>query len=614
MTLFNRRDVFAGASALGLALPFAGRAAAPAATPGPGDAEAARLLANIADRLVAEYPENATYYGIDTGAKAVLRAQLTDRSSYSERARAQWAGDTYRKLHGVDRSRLSAPQALDVDVAEEAFRLAVDGWKLPYGDMAVLSGQNSFRNSPYTVTQLSGAFVDVPDFLESKHRVETVDDAVAYCARLEAFAGELTSENDRLAHDYANKIVPPDFVLDVMFTQRIVLSYDPVEKWSFVESFRQKLAKAGLDDRYAKRAEQICTAKIVPALDRQMDLIRTARSSAFSDAGVWKLPQGDEYYAWALAAGTTTRATADEMHAAGKEQIAQIQAEMDSLLKAQGLTQGTVGERMLGLSKRPDLLFADSDEGRAKLLAYLNGRIEDIRGRLPRAFATLVKGNLIIRRVPPGIQDGAPNGYAAPGSIDGSLPGIYYINLKDTGTWPRYALPTLCYHEGIPGHVWQGEYANRLPLIRTHLAFNAYSEGWALYSEQLGDELGAYEHDPLGRLGYLQSIGFRACRLVVDTGLHAKRWTLQQSIDWFQQNTGMPSGQLRSEVVRYCAMPGQACGYKMGHNRINALRDKAKAALGPKFDLRHFDDALVLSGNVPLTLLERIVDRYIASA
>ena len=199
------------------------------------------------------------------------------------------------------------------------------------------------------------------------------------------------------------------------------------------------------------------------------------------------------------------------------------------------------------------------------------------------------------------------------GSIDGSVPGMYYINLRDTGIWPKWSLPTLTYHEGIPGHVWQGEYTYKLPLIRSLLAFNAYSEGWALYAEQLGSELGVYEGDPLGQLGFLQSISFRACRLVVDSGIHAKRWTREQAIQWFVENNGTNPEAARGEVDRYCAWPGQACGYKVGHSEINRLRDKAKAALGSRFDLAAYDDAVVLSGNVPLTLLETVIDRHIAA-
>jgi uncharacterized protein (DUF885 family) len=236
-----------------------------------------------------------------------------------------------------------------------------------------------------------------------------------------------------------------------------------------------------------------------------------------------------------------------------------------------------------------------------------------MRTRLPRAFATLVAGNLIVKRVPPEIEIGAPGAYAAAGSIDGTVPGNLYVNLHDLTTSPRFGLTTLAFHEGIPGHVWQGEYTYRLPLVRSLLAFNAYSEGWALYAEQLGAELGVYDEDPLGRLGYLQSIAFRACRLVVDTGLHAKRWTRDHAIQWFATTNGSPVDDVSSEVDRYCAWPGQACGYKVGHSEINRLRDSARAALGRRFDFRAFNDALVTGGNVPLVVLGRIVAAHVAA-
>ena len=222
-------------------------------------------------------------------------------------------------------------------------------------------------------------------------------------------------------------------------------------------------------------------------------------------------------------------------------------------------------------------------------------------------------GRLVVKRVPEAIEAGAPGGYAAAGTIDGSVPGQYYINLRDTGMWPRYALPTLTYHEGIPGHIWQGEYTYDLPLIRSLLAFNAYSEGWALYAEQLADELGVYEGHPLGRLGYLQSMMFRACRLVVDTGLHAKRWTRDHAIQWFATTNGSTVEEVQGEVDRYCAWPGQACGYKMGHNEINRLRDKAEAELGGRYDYRAFNDAVVKTGGVPMTVLEQEIDAHIAT-
>jgi uncharacterized protein (DUF885 family) len=217
-----------------------------------------------------------------------------------------------------------------------------------------------------------------------------------------------------------------------------------------------------------------------------------------------------------------------------------------------------------------------------------------------------------VKRVPAAIENGAPDGYAGPGTIDGSQPGLYYINLRDTSIWPRYSLPTLSYHEGIPGHVWQGEYTYKLPLIRSLLQFNAYSEGWALYAEQLADELGVYQDDPLGKLGYLQSLAFRACRLVVDTGMHSKRWTRDKAIEWFATTNGSTVMEVAAEVDRYCVWPGQACGYKVGHTEINRLRDQAQHELGARYDLRLFDDAVVKGGNVPLTLLAQVTDGYVA--
>ncbi len=253
---------------------------------------------------------------------------------------------------------------------------------------------------------------------------------------------------------------------------------------------------------------------------------------------------------------------------------------MDGILHGLGLTAGTVGERMSALGKDKRYQFPEGDAGRAQIMQYLEGRIADMRTRLPRAFATLVPGKLEIKRLPPEVEPGAPGAYGGPGTIDGKVPGRFWINLHTTSRHTRFSLPTLAYHESIPGHVWQGEYTFKLPLARSLLAFNAYTEGWALYAEQLADELGVYKDDPVGRLGYLQSIAFRACRLVVDTGLHAKRWTRQQAIEWFATTNGSGLEEVTSEVDRYCAWPGQACGYKVGHSEINRLRTKARGRVG----------------------------------
>ena len=326
-------------------------------------------------------------------------------------------------------------------------------------------------------------------------------------------------------------MIAPDFILDKTLAQLKLARGGNVADWPFIASFAKKTKD--LPGDFAAKAAKIATDTIGPALERQYAELEAHRKQATSDAGVWKLPQGDAYYAWALRAATTTRMTPDEIHARGQEELKALQAEMDTILKAQGLTQGTVGERMTALGKDRRYQFPDDDSGRAQIMALLENRVADMRARLPRAFATLVPGNFEIKRMAPEVEPGAPGAYGGPGSIDGKVPGKFWINLRTTDLWRTFSLPTLTYHESLPGHVWQGEYAFKLPLVRSLLAFNAYSEGWALYAEQLADELGVYEGDPVGRLGYLQSIAFRACRLVVDTGLHAKRWTREQAIEWF---------------------------------------------------------------------------------
>lgn len=604
MSQLNRRDVLALGAA---AAAFGGTGLAAA----PGDAAAEALLSSVAEDLMREYPENASALGLDKGARAALKATLTDRSMEGRGKLAATAKARLAKMKGVDRKRLSPAAALDLGVVQTAHELAVEGFDFPYGDAIGLSNQWSYRNAPYVVAQNTGAFVETPDFLDSQHAIANTADIDAYLNRLELYAAQLDGETARLKHDGALGVIAPDFLLDKTLKQQKGARAQPIANWGLITGLAKKTQD--LPGDHVGRATAIVEGKIAPALDRQIAELAAHRAKANSDAGAWKLPEGEAYYAWALRAGTTSRLTPDEVHQMGQEQLKMLFARMDTLLKAQGLSQGSVGARMKALGEDPKNLFPNTDAGRAQLLAYLNGRVADIRLRLPRAFATMVPGNLIIKRVPIEIQDGAPGGYAAAGSIDGTVPGNYYINLADTGIWPRHALPTLTYHEGIPGHIWQGEYTYKLPLVRSLLAFNAYSEGWALYAEQLADELGAYDGDPLGQLGYLQSIAFRACRLVVDTGLHAKRWTREQAIDWFVTTNGSTRQEVQGEVDRYCAWPGQACGYKVGHSEIVRLRSKAQAALGARFDLRAFDDAVVMGGNVPLTQLEGVIDAYVGA-
>ncbi len=596
----NRREFIAGT---GAALALANM---PVRAEGAPDAAVETLLTELAEELLVDYPETATSLGIDTGERAKLKSKLTDRSAHGQEVIARRVAKRLERLKSIDTSRVSEATRIDVDVMRTAHEFAHEGFAFPYGDVAFLNLNWSWRNAPYIVAQNTGAFLEIPSLLDEPHTIETPADADAYLARLEAYAGQLDGETGRMKADAAKNVIAPDFLLDKTLAQLKIARSGSPSQWPLVTSIEKRTK--GMRGNHAAQAAKIAAGKVGPALDRQLAELEAHRRRATSDAGVWKLPQGDAYYAWTLRAATTTRMTPDEIHEKGREELSALHSHMDAILKSQGLTQGTVGERMTALGKERRFQFADSDEGRAKLMRYLNDRVADIRTRLPHAFATLVPGNLEIKRMAPEVEPGAPGAYGGAGSIDGKIPGKFWINLHNMSVWTTYNLPTLTYHESIPGHVWQGEYTFALPLFRSLLAFNAYSEGWALYAEQLADELGVYDGDPFGRLGYLQSIAFRACRLVVDTGLHAKRWTREQAIQWFASTNGSSVDEVRSEVDRYCAWPGQACGYKVGHSEINRLRTRAQKALGERFDLRRFNDAVVKVGGVPMVVLGRYID------
>jgi len=350
-------------------------------------------------------------------------------------------------------------------------------------------------------------------------------------------------------------------------------------------------------------------------LERLLSTHCGQRGPRLAGDGAWRLDRGDEIYAAALAQATTTKFTPEEVHAMGLAQVAEITAKLDTILKANGYTNGTVGERLAALNVSPAQLYSNDDAGRAQLLASLNAGIKAMYAKLPQAFATVPSAPLEIRRVPPEIQDGASNGYYNRASLDGSRPAIYFINLKDTGDWPKYSLPALSYHEGVPGHHLQISLAQEskdIPTLRKIGGFSSYSEGWALYAEQLADELGAYS--PIERAGYLQSFLFRAARLVIDTGLHTKRWSREQATDYMVKTTGFARPRSQREVERYCTQIGQACSYKIGHIAWTRARAEAQAALGDRFDLKQFHEVLK-DGPMPLTILEaRIKERTAAIA
>ncbi|MBD3838405.1 DUF885 domain-containing protein, partial [Brevundimonas sp.] len=364
------------------------------------------------------------------------------------------------------------------------------------------------------------------------------------------------------------------------------------------------------------QVEALLTQKVYPALSAQNALLKAALPRAGHEASVRRLPQGQQYYANSLRFITTTRLTADEIHRTGRAQMAELTARADTLLKAQGLTQGAVAERIRALGQDPKYVYPNTDAGKAELIEKLNAQMADMQARLPGAFGRLPKASVQIKRVPPAVEAGAPMGYYNSPSLDGSRPGIYWINLKDTAEWPSWTLPTLTYHEAAPGHHLQislQQESEAAPKYMNLLGFSSYVEGWGLYAEQLADELGAYENDPIGQIGYVQSLMFRAARLVVDTGIHSKGWSREQGIQYMMEAYGDQEGAAVSEVERYCGWPGQACAYKVGHNEWVRLREKAKTSLGAKFDLKGFHDTALAAGGVPLSVLERIVDGWIAT-
>jgi uncharacterized protein (DUF885 family) len=602
---FTRRETLS-ALAASAAMPIVARAAPAFAAPA-SEALANALLSSFAENLLRLQPAQATSLGIDKGARASYRYRLEDRSAAGQARVAATLKADLARAEALDTSRLSFPTRTSVDVVKSAYRTALQGLAQPYGDVAV----GGWRNTPYVVIQNVGAYIDTPQFLDTDHPVENRSDAEAYLSRLAQYPHQLDGELARMRAARAKGLVPPNFLIDKALNQLAISLKNTQAGGTIVDSLVRRTKEKGIPGSWETRARKIATAEVVPALQRQIAELQAERGIATDVAGMWSRPHGDEYYRWALRASTTTNLTPDEVHQMGLEQLAELQGRMDPILKSLGYTQGTVGERMQALAKDPKYKFSEGDKGREEIKAYIQERLAKIRAVLPRAFNTMVPGHLEVRRMSPEQEPGAPAAYGGAGSIDGKIPGKFWINLRTTDLHSRYSLPDLAAHEAIPGHVWQGEYANKLPLIRTLLAFNAYSEGWALYAEQLVDELGVYDDFPVGRLGYLQSIAFRCCRLVVDSGIHAKRWTRQQGVDFFVQRNGSNPLEVASEVDRYCSWPGQACGYKVGHSTINRLRDHAKAELDGKYDLRAFDDAVVLGGNVPMDVLAKNIDDYI---
>ncbi|WP_369062014.1 DUF885 family protein [Caulobacter sp. 73W] len=606
--MIDRRRLLAsaGAALAASGAPSIGRAA-PA-----GAAQAKASLAAFMDRTfeatLDQSPELATSFGLDKGARAAAKSKLTVPTLVEEEANRAFNRRTRAELGKLDRATMDTQDGIYYDTIAANLDAVIATYDIPYG-------QGGWPQI-YRVNQGGGAYVNTADFLDNQHTIETAADAEAYVSRVNAFADVLAAETDRMLEDFKRGVVPPDFILAKTIAQQEGMLATPAAQSTLVRSVARRTGEKKIAGDWAARVQAIVDKRVNPALKRQNDALKAALPTAGHNASVARLPQGEQYYANALHYITTTRLTADEIHRIGLEQVADLTARSDALLKAQGMTQGTVAERIKGLSALPGQVYPNTDAAKVELIAQLNKQMADMQGRLPKAFGRLPKSIVEIKRVPPEIQEGASQGYYNSPSLDGTRPGIYWINLTDTANWPVYGLPTLTYHEASPGHHLQialQQESAAAPKLMNTLFFSSYAEGWGLYAEQLADELGAYDSNPLGRVGFLQSLLFRAVRLVVDTGIHSKGWSREQAIAYMIEQTGRAQGAATSEIERYCAWPGQACAYKVGHNEWVRLREKAKTALGARFDIRSFHDTALAGGGVPLTVLERVVDNWIAA-
>jgi uncharacterized protein (DUF885 family) len=517
-----------------------------------------------------------------------------------------------REVHWFDRARLARQDQITYDVLNDQYQsgLALQRFSWVPADL-----------STYPISPMFGAQVQLPNFMETQHIVSNEKTARNYVARLQAMGGkldEITAEMQRQAS--AGVVLPPALLERSLTVIHDTTAPAPAEN-ALVTTFVARMSKVrSLDPARQRALEQQAVAavgtRVYPAYERmRAALVALEPAAASQSAGVGRLPDGAAYYATVLRQQTTTDYTPEQIHALGLSEVARITAEMDTLLRTQGLTVGSVGERMRALGKDPRFLFPNDDDGRRQALARFQQILDEVSARMPEYFRTQPAKRLTVERVPEALEKGSSGAYYQQASMDGSRPGTFFANLRDLNELPQWQMKTLAYHEGIPGHHFQISVAlglKDLPLIRQQPIYAAYGEGWALYAEQLAAEIGMYKDDPWGDLGRLQAELLRAARLVVDTGLHAKGWSREQAIDYMVSTTGNAASDVTTEVERYMAAPGQACAYKVGQLKILALREKARAALGARFDLKDFHAVVLENGGVPLTLLEQLVDEWIA--
>ena len=493
-------------------------------------------------------------------------------------------------------------------------------WKTTAWFLDDLIREGEFEHGGYRVNQISGVTVETPQFLTDAHVIKDERSVERYLSRLAEFGRVLREAKVRVEDDRAAGVIPPDFVIDQALVGMRAFIADGAAKNPLVTTLPAKLEKiegltAAERQAFVTRAEAIVASDVIPGYQAMIKLFDDMRPEASHDAGIWRIPDGDRIYAAQLQSNTTTNLSADEIHALGVSEVERIELEMMSILDAQGIQGATLAERIQQLNVEPAQNFANTDAGRAEMIAYLHQVNDRVMAAAPKFFQTIPPQPLEIVRVPEYSQDSSPGGYYNPPALDGSRPGRFYINQKNTADNPKWTLPTLMIHEGAPGHHFQlsaQQLIKGVPMLRKVLPFSAYAEGWALYAERVAKvDMGFYDEDPLGDLGRLQAEMFRAVRLVVDTGMHAKHWTREQSIDYMVAKTGMTEAEVTREIERYVVWPGQATSYKVGQLAMLRMRDEAQQALGSRFDLRAFHEVILMNGSMPLAVLEDVVREWI---
>ena len=606
------RSFLSAASAAFLLATAAVAAPVPAA---PADARATAFFERAFDERVAASPEFAAQLG--------QRLRYGEWTPLTEAERAASLERTRRQLaeleRDIDRDALSPQGKLSHDIFATGAKRTIAGAE--------------WRYHGYIFDQMNGLQSRIPAFLINTHRVETVADAEAYVSRLRGVAERVDQAIAMATESERRGILPPKFVFPYVASDaRNVITGAPFGGAAAIAGggapaaadsplwtdFKAKVGALQTDEATRARlladGEAALRASVEPAYRRIIAYAEDAERRAGTDDGVWRLPDGVRYYDQLLANYTTTSMTAEEIHAVGLAEVARIEGEMRAIMQKVGF-KGGLTEFFEAVRKDPRFYYPDTPEGKAAYLAEATRVIDDMRARLPQLFRTLPKAPMIVKAVEPFREKSAGKAFYSAPSADGKRPGIYYANLYRMADMPKYELPALAYHEGIPGHHMQLAIAGELeelPRFRRFGGFTAYSEGWGLYTERLPKELGLYA-DPYEDFGRLTMEMTRAVRLVVDTGLHAKRWTREQVIQYHLEKLPMTRDAATKATERYIVMPGQATAYTVGMLKIVALREKAKAALGPRFDIRDFHDVVLRSGALPLDLLEQQVDGWIAT-